>query len=98
MASRTDWRTLEHRIASAVKLPRRAVAIAFLDAPPAGIGRFDGWRLAAAGKSFYTVPENHFNCAIGAYTHNIPLSAAREKETEQTLKTRKGSVRIGRRA
>ena len=35
---------------------------------------------------FYTVPENHFNCAIGAYTHNIPLSAEREKETEQTLK------------
>jgi hypothetical protein len=44
------------------------------------------WRLAAAGKSFYTVPENHFNSAVGAYTHNIPLSAAREKGTEQTLK------------
>src|SRR5258705_9156067 len=26
------------------------------------------------GESFYTVPENHFNCAVGAYTHNIPLS------------------------
>jgi uncharacterized protein (DUF169 family) len=34
---------------------------------------------------FYTVPENHFNCAVGAYTHNIPLSPDREKETEQTL-------------
>ena len=44
------------------------------------------WRLAAAGKSFYTAPEKHFNCAVGAYTHNIPLSAEREKETEQTLK------------
>jgi len=44
------------------------------------------WRLAAAGKSFYTVPENHFNCAVGAYTHNVPLSAEREIETEQTLK------------
>jgi uncharacterized protein (DUF169 family) len=35
---------------------------------------------------FYTVPENHFNCAVGAYTHNIALSPEREKETEQTLK------------
>jgi len=26
------------------------------------------------------------NYAVGAYTHNIPLSPAREKETEQTLK------------
>src|SRR5262249_30026377 len=44
------------------------------------------WRLAAEGQSFYTVPENHFNCAVGAYTHNIPLSPTREKETELTLK------------
>jgi uncharacterized protein (DUF169 family) len=94
MASGTDWRKLEQRISSAVKLGRRAVAVAFLDAPPAGIAKFEGsepsgcsfWRLAAAGSSFYTVPENHFNCAVGAYTHNISLSPAREKETEQTLK------------
>jgi uncharacterized protein (DUF169 family) len=42
--------------------------------------------LAAGGRVIYTVPENHFNCAVGAYTHNIALSPAREKETEQTLK------------
>jgi hypothetical protein len=29
------------------------------------------WRLAAAGKSPFTVPENHFKCAVGAYTHNL---------------------------
>jgi len=70
------------------------VAVGFLDAAPAGLEEFKGtepsgcsfWRLAAAGKCFYTVPENHFNCAVGAYTHNIPLSATRERETEQTLK------------
>ena len=44
------------------------------------------WRLAGDGRVFYTVPENHFNCAAGAYTHNIALSPEREKETEQTLK------------
>ena len=90
----TVWKELEEKISKAVKLPRRAVAVGFFDALPAGLERFEGtepsgcsfWRLAAAGKSFYTLPENHFNCAVGAYTHNIPLSAAREKETEQTLK------------
>ena len=94
MPIETDWRTLEQRISTAVKLPRRAVAVAYLDAPPAGVRKFEGtepsgcsfWRLAAAGASFYTVAENHFNCAVGAYTHNISLSSAREKETEQTLK------------
>jgi uncharacterized protein (DUF169 family) len=94
MASETPWQALEQRISSTVKLSRRAVAVAFLDAVPSGMEQFKGtqpsscsfWRLAAAGKSFFTVPENHFNCAVGAYTQNIPLSPAREKETEQTLK------------
>jgi uncharacterized protein (DUF169 family) len=70
------------------------VAVTFLDAAPANIEKFSGtepsgcsfWRLAAGGRVFYTVPENHFNCAVGAYTHNVPLSAEREKEAEQTLK------------
>jgi uncharacterized protein (DUF169 family) len=90
----TAWKELEERISAAVTLRRRPVAVGFLDAAPSGLENFEGsepsgcsfWRLAATGKSFYTVPENHFNCAVGAYTHNIPLSPAREKETEQTLK------------
>jgi uncharacterized protein (DUF169 family) len=69
------------------------VAVTFLDAQPAGVHHFSGtepsgcsfWRLASAGRVFYTVPSDHFNCAIGAYTHNVPLSPDREKETEQTL-------------
>ena len=89
----TPWQSLEARFADALRLARRPVAVTFLDAAPAGIERFDGsqpsgcsfWRLAAAGQVFYTVPADHFNCAVGAYTHNIPLSPEREKETEQTL-------------
>lgn len=89
-----NWSELENKISSAAKLERRPVAVTFLDSPPASVAQFEGnqpsgcsfWRLAAAGKAFYTVPENHFNCAIGAYTHNIPLSLEREKETEETLK------------
>jgi len=94
MSGSADWKGIEERIAGVVNFGRRPVAVAFLDAAPAGVARFDGtepsscsfWRLAAAGRIFYTVPENHFNCAVGAYTHNIALSPEREKETEQTLK------------
>lgn len=94
MNSFWNGRELEREIAAATKAGRRAVAVTFLDAAPANVPRFDGtepsgcsfWRLAAEGRTFYTVPENHFNCAVGAYTHNIALSAEREKETEQTLK------------
>ena len=94
MSGHADWKVLEEKIGGAVKFARRPVAVAFLDAGPAGVTKFEGtepsgcsfWRLAASGKVFYTVPENHFNCAVGAYTHNIALSPEREKETEQTLK------------
>ncbi|MGC1492909.1 MAG: DUF169 domain-containing protein [Candidatus Acidiferrum sp.] len=94
MISQPNWKHLYEKIASAVTLSRRPVAVSFLDAPPPGVPKFEGtqpsscsfWRLAATGGVFYTVPENHFNCAVGAYTHNIALSPEREKETEQTLK------------
>jgi uncharacterized protein (DUF169 family) len=94
MSSVSNWKELEQRISAAARLSRRPVAVTFLDAAPAGVQKFSGtepsgcsfWRLAADGRVFYTVPENHFNCAVGAYTHNITLSPEREKETEQTLK------------
>jgi uncharacterized protein (DUF169 family) len=94
MSEKTTWRTLEEKFSGSVKLAKRPVAVAFLNAAPSGVNKFEGtepsgcsfWRLAAAGNIFYTMPENHFNCAVGAYTHNIALSPEREKETEQTLK------------
>ena len=94
MSEAADWKNLERKFTEALKFERRPVAVAFLDAAPAGVRRFEGsepsscsfWRLAAGGETFYTVPENHFNCAVGAYTHNIALSPEREQETGQTLK------------
>ncbi len=94
MSTRTNWRELEQQILKVIKTGVRPVAVTFLDAEPAGVKKFEGtqpsgcsfWRLAAEGRMFYTIPENHSNCAVGAYTHNIALSPEREKETEQTLK------------
>ena len=43
------------------------------------------WKLAAEGRTFYTVPSDHYNCPIGAYTHNIPLPADRAQELDKTL-------------
>jgi len=89
-----NWNVLETRFASAVKLKRRPVAVAYLERAPDSVEKFVGsepsgcsfWRLAADGRTFYTVPEDHFNCAVGAYTHNITLSPEREQETGVTLK------------
>ena len=89
----SNLRELENKFQQHLQMKRKPVAVAFLDAIPAGISAFAGtmpsgcsfWRLAADGAAFYTVPADHFNCAVGSYTHNIPLSAEREKETEQTL-------------
>src|SRR3979490_253574 len=90
----SSWQTLETRFANAVKLERRPVAVAYLERAPDSVKRFQGsepsgcsfWRLAADNRTFYNVPEDHFNCAVGAYTHNIALSPEREQETGITLK------------
>lgn len=94
MSSTWNAKELHQKLSNVIANGRLPVAVTFLDAPPDGVQKFDGtqpsgcsfWRLAAAGRTFYTVPENHFNCAVGAYTHNIALSPDRENETEQTLK------------
>ena len=89
----TDWKELEKQFAARLSMSNRPVAVAFLDEPPAGVSKFSGrepagcsfWRLAAAGRTFYTVPADHFNCAVGAYTHNIQLPPDRVQETDTIL-------------
>jgi uncharacterized protein (DUF169 family) len=88
-----DYRRLERRLVDALGLSRRPVAVAFRDAPPSGVAAFDGsapsscsfWRLAMGGRVFYTLAADHYNCAVGSHTHNIPLPAARAQELPQTL-------------
>jgi uncharacterized protein (DUF169 family) len=89
----TIWKEFEEQFTTRLALERRPVAVTFLDIEPSNVPKFSGtepagcsfWRLAAAGRTFYTVPADHFNCAVGAYTHNIQLSPDRVQETEATL-------------
>jgi uncharacterized protein (DUF169 family) len=88
----SNYAEIEKSIQQVVGGARRPIAIAFVEAPPAGVEKFEGsepsscsfWRLAAAGRTFYTVPADHQNCPIGGYTHNL-LEPARMPELEQTL-------------
>jgi uncharacterized protein (DUF169 family) len=92
-----NFADLEKRLTSSLGLARPPVAVSFVDTPPAGTRKFMGqvpsgcsfWSVAAsapAGKSaFYTVPENHYNCPIGSYTHNIDLPQSRAKELTDVL-------------
>jgi uncharacterized protein (DUF169 family) len=88
-----DFRDLEKRLAAALTLPRRPLAVAFRDAPPPGVPKFEGsvpsgcsfWRLGMAGSVFYTVPGDHYNCAVGSHTHAIALPPERAPELEQTV-------------
>jgi uncharacterized protein (DUF169 family) len=84
---------LESTLNTELGLTRRPVAVNFFDRPPADVPKFDGsvpsgcsfWRFAGSGKSFYTVPSDHFNCPIGSHTHGIALPSERQKELSDTL-------------
>jgi uncharacterized protein (DUF169 family) len=93
MRAMTDYDAIEQQFRDSFVLRRRPVAVAFRDAPPPGVDKFTGtepsgcsfWRIAGEGRTFYTVPSDHFNCAVGSHTHNIPLPPDRADELAQTL-------------
>ena len=68
---------------STVGLSSPPVAVAFLPEPPAGLPRVSRpdaascgyWQQASQGHAFYTMPDDHTNCPVGAFTHGVPLSS-----------------------
>jgi uncharacterized protein (DUF169 family) len=75
-------------------LRRVPIKIGFLDAPPPALARWSGgpvaagcvfWDRAMEGKSFYTLPADHWNCAVGSHTHKISLPAERATELGATV-------------
>ncbi|HEV8700623.1 MAG TPA: DUF169 domain-containing protein [Candidatus Polarisedimenticolia bacterium] len=89
----TDFRKMDRQFSEILGLQRRPVAVAFRKTAPAGVEKFTGtepsgcsfWRIAAEGRTFYTVPSDHYNCPIGSYTHNLPLPQDRAQELDQVL-------------
>jgi uncharacterized protein (DUF169 family) len=70
------------------------VAIAYLAQPPAGLPAWSGsampagcafWQQAQRGEAFYTVPADHYNCAVGAYTHALDLPPEHDDQLNQTI-------------
>jgi uncharacterized protein (DUF169 family) len=88
-----DYQALESRFRQILDLKRRPVAVAFPAQVPQGTEQFSGsepagcsfWRLAAEGRTFATVPSDHYNCPVGSYTHNIPLPENRANELPAVL-------------
>jgi uncharacterized protein (DUF169 family) len=72
-----------------------AVAIGFLEAPPSGVRRLERplpagcayWKHASEGHVFYTVPEDHYSCPVGAFTHGVTLPETQKKELEGLVGT-----------
>jgi uncharacterized protein (DUF169 family) len=87
-----NYSALEQKLQVILGSTRRPIAITFSAAPPEGVARFEGsepsscsyWRLAFAGRTFYTVAGDHQNCPIGGYTHNL-LQPETVPELEQVL-------------
>ena len=90
-----NYKALESQFQQILNLTRRPVAVAFRDEAPAQVEKFSGsepagcsfWRLAAEGRSFATLPSDHYNCAVGSYTHKIPLPESRAQELPSILGT-----------
>lgn len=71
------------------------IGVAFLDGIPTRLKRIDRstpagcsyWTLAACGQCFYTTPEDHYGCPIGAHTHGLesPPEVADLQSTVQTM-------------
>ena len=88
-----DYSTIETSLCKILDLSRRPVAVTFRDKPPVGVPKFSGkepsscsfWQLAAGGMTFYTVPADHHNCAMGCYTHNFPAPRKHAEELERAF-------------
>lgn len=83
----------ESQLMQALALKHRPVAITFVEEAPNDVPAFTGqvpsgctfWQLASEGRPFFTQQADHYNCAIGCHTHNIPLPPEREQELMATV-------------
>jgi uncharacterized protein (DUF169 family) len=92
-----NYQELANELKSSLALSLPVIAVAFCDEIPAGVAPFDGaapagcafWEKAAAG-AFATSAPDHALCAIGMHTHNLPHTAATERELKDALQAMAG--------
>jgi len=98
-----NYPALEEKIQQMLHSRQRPVAITFTGTVPDGVAKFEGsepsscsyWRLAAAGRTFYTVAGDHQNCPVGGYTHNLLQSGTMPQLTQVlTLMSEIGYIRM----
>ena len=83
------------KLTSLLELRYQPIGIAFLDRVPNELPRIDSaspagcayWTLAAQGRLFYTLPEDHYGCPIGAFTHGLELPPSSQIELQSTVST-----------
>lgn len=83
------------RLRTLLGLESSPVAVAFSEAPPAGLARVESpaasgcsyWKLAAEGRAFYTEAADHFGCPVGAHTHNVSLPPEKQQELQGMIGT-----------
>src|SRR5215472_5332379 len=81
------------RIEELLGLQSRAVAVAFVPEPPAGLPRVNApavascayWKMAGDGASFYTEQSDHLNCPIGAHTHGVSIPGDKAAELQSMI-------------
>src|SRR5215210_5560345 len=81
-----------------LRLTSPPVAVTFVDSAPAGVPHVSAtepagcgyWRRAAAGEVFFTLPDDHKGCPVGAHTHNVMLSPSEQQELMGLLHTMVG--------
>jgi uncharacterized protein (DUF169 family) len=91
----TDYSIIELELRETVGISKRPVAVTFLASPPQGVPKFAGrvpsgcsfFGIASGGMTFYTVPADHYNCAIGCYSCNLPLPPGHAEELEKSLRS-----------
>jgi uncharacterized protein (DUF169 family) len=85
-----SYQAQEHRLWALLGLRSAPVAVTYRATPPEGITAVGAagpsgcsyWKRAAAGEVFYTVAADHYNCPIGAYTHNVTLPEEQAAELQ----------------
>jgi uncharacterized protein (DUF169 family) len=89
----TDYSSIADTLTKSLQLQVAPVAVCLTDKPPQGIPSSS--KAAAAGCMFWewgaksalvTAPKDHANCAIGMYTHHMPLATGAQQDLNDCLK------------